>query len=81
MKVDKLSISLDSDLGRQVRRAAESSGKGLSGWLAEAAAAKLRSEALARIVETWNHKSGPVKASDLAIAEKYLGLDQRKEAD
>src|SRR3989442_6680811 len=42
VKVDKLSVSFDPDLGDAVRAAAKRSGRGLSGWLAEAAGARLR---------------------------------------
>ena len=44
MKVDKMSVSLDPQLGDAVRSAASRAGKPLSSWLAEAAASKLRAE-------------------------------------
>ncbi len=47
MKVDKLSISFEPGLGDAVRSAAAQAGKPVSSWLAEAAASKLRAEALA----------------------------------
>lgn len=46
MKVDKLSVSFDPDLGDAIRAAARHSGGGLSRWLADAATAQLRAEAL-----------------------------------
>jgi hypothetical protein len=46
MNVDKISISFDAALGDQVRDAARKAGTGLSSWLAGAAAARLRAEAL-----------------------------------
>ena len=46
-----VSISLNPDLGDRMRAAAKRAGKPLSGWLAEAAAAKLRAEALAEYLE------------------------------
>ncbi len=46
MKVDKISISLDANLGDDVRNSARKAGIGLSTWFAEAAVAKLRAEAL-----------------------------------
>ncbi len=51
MKVDKLSVSFDPDLGDAVRNAARRQGSGLSRWLADAAAAKLRSDALAEFLD------------------------------
>jgi hypothetical protein len=74
MKVDKLSVSFDPDLGDAVRAAARSSGHGLSGWLAEAAAAKLRAEALADFLDAWEAEHGSLTAEELATATAELGL-------
>jgi hypothetical protein len=73
MKVDKLSVSFDPDLGDAVREAAKRRG-GLSRWLAEAAAAKLRSEALAEYLDSWEAEHGALSADELAAAAKELGL-------
>ncbi|HVA25191.1 MAG TPA: hypothetical protein VMW62_12475 [Chloroflexota bacterium] len=72
MKVDKLSISLDADLGDAVRAAAGRSGRGLSGWLAEAAAARLRAEALTQFLDAWEDEHGPLTAQELARAAAEL---------
>ena len=74
MKVDKLSVSFESDLGDAVRAAAERSGRGLSRWLADAAAAKLRDEALAEFLDDWEAEHGPFTAEELARASRDLGL-------
>ena len=74
MKVDKMSISLEADLGASVRDAARRAGTGLSSWLAEAASAKLRAEALAAFLDDWEHENGPLSAEELAAAERELGL-------
>lgn len=74
MKVDKLSISFEADLGDEVRLAARKAGKGLSSWLAEAAAAKLRAEALGEFLDTWERDHGPLTAAELGRAEAALGL-------
>jgi hypothetical protein len=74
MKVDKLSISFDPDLGDAVRGAARHRGSSLSAWLAEAAAAKLRAEALADYLEEWEAKHGPLTADELAVAASELGI-------
>jgi hypothetical protein len=52
VNVDKLSVSFDSELGDAVRRAAAEAGKPLSAWLAEAAASKLGTEALAPFLDS-----------------------------
>jgi hypothetical protein len=74
MKVDKLSVSFDPDLGDAVRSAAKRTGRGLSGWLADAAAARLRAEALADFLDGWEAKHGPLTAEELAKATADLGL-------
>ncbi len=74
MKVDKLSVSFDPDLGDAVRSAAKRTGRGLSRWLADAAAAQLRAEALAEFLDGWEAEHGPLTAEELAKATAELGL-------
>jgi hypothetical protein len=78
MKVDKFSISFDAELGDDVRAAASKSGKPVSSWLAEAAAAKLRSEVLQEFLDSWERKYGPLTPDELNRAELELGLKKRK---
>ncbi len=74
MKVDKLSISFDPDLGDAVRGAARHRGSSLSSWLAEAAAAKLRAEALTDYLDEWEAEHGPLTADELASAAAELDV-------
>ena len=74
MKVDKLSVSFDPELGDAVRSAAAQAGKPLSSWLADAAASKLRAEALAEFLDGWEAEHGVLTAEDLARAEHELGM-------
>ena len=74
MKVDKLSISFDAELGDAVRSAAAQAGKPVSSWLAEAAASKLRAEALAEFLDDWETEHGVLTAAEIAQAERELGL-------
>jgi hypothetical protein len=76
MKVDKMSVSFDPDLGDAVRAAANRAGRGLSGWLADAAAARLRAEALADFLDGWEAEHGPFTAEELAKATDELGLSK-----
>jgi hypothetical protein len=75
VKVDKLSVSFDPDLGDAVRDAAKRGGRGLSGWLAEAAEAKLRSEALGDFLDGWEAEHGALSSDQLAAAAAELRLD------
>ena len=74
MKVDKLSVSFEADLGQEVRAAARQGGRGLSGWLADAARARLRAEALTEFLDGWETRHGPITPEELAWATAELGL-------
>lgn len=74
MKVDKLSISFEPELGDAVRVAAAQAGKPVSSWLAEAAASKLRAEALAEFLDGWESEHDVLTAAEIAQAERELGL-------
>lgn len=74
MKVDKISISLEAGLGDDVRNAARKAGVGISSWLAQAAVAKLRAEAMSEFLDEWESELGPVTAEELGRAEAELGL-------
>ncbi len=76
MKVDKLSVSFDPELGDAVRAAAERSGSGVSGWLAQAAEAKLRADALSDFLDTWEAEHGSLTADELATAAAELGVPE-----
>jgi citrate lyase beta subunit len=74
MKVDKLSISFEPGLGDAVRSAAARAGKPVSSWLAEAAASKLRADALTEFLASWETEHGVLSAEEIARAEAELGL-------
>ena len=69
---------MDPNLGDEVRAAAEHSGKNLSSWIAEASAAKLRSEALSKLLDDWEDQHGPLTSEELGKAEAELGLRARE---
>ena len=72
MKVAKLSISFDPKLGNQVREAARRARAPLSSWLAQAAAAKLRADALGKFLDDWEEQHGKLSQEELARAAKEL---------
>lgn len=74
MKVDKMSISMDPDLGDQVREAAQRAGRPLSGWLADAAATKLRSEALAEYLHEFEQSHSALTQAEIDAARDELGF-------
>lgn len=77
MKVEKLSISMDPRLGDEIRAAAGKAEVPLSTWLAEAAAARLRQEALRELLADWQAEHGPITAAELARARAELGYPER----
>ena len=78
MKVAKLSISFDPKLGNQVRAAARKARAPLSSWLAQAAAAKLRTDALGKFLDDWEEQYGNLSQEELARASKELSPPAKK---
>lgn len=69
-----MSVSFEAELGDAIRTAAADAGKPLSSWLAEAAASKLRAEALAEFLADWEAQHGVLTAGEIARAERELGM-------
>ena len=72
MKVSKLSISFNPKLGSQVREAARKARAPVSSWLAQAAAAKLRADALGIFLDDWEEIHGRLTEQELGQAAKDL---------
>jgi hypothetical protein len=80
VKVDKMSVSFEAELGDAIRDAARRAGTGPSAWLSEAAAAKLRAEALVEFLDDWENAHAPLTLQELAQAERELGLAVQDQA-
>jgi hypothetical protein len=78
VKVDKMSISMDPQLGDDVRVAAERAGVSVSAWLAQAAVVRLRKQALVEFLSDWQTKHGRITAAELAKARTELGHGEPK---
>jgi hypothetical protein len=72
--VDKMSVSFESALGDDIRQAARRAGLPLSTWLAEAAAEKLRGDALDEFLADWQAEHGAFTPEELVEADRSLGL-------
>jgi hypothetical protein len=69
--VAKISVSLDDDLYQRVRDAAGSTG--VSGWLADAAASRLRTDALRAVAdEIAEATGGAYSERELSEAREWL---------
>lgn len=72
MKPDRLSITMDPTLGAAARKAARRAKLSVSAWIAEAAAARLRHEALRDALTRWQSEDGPFRPAELAEAAEAL---------
>jgi len=68
--VDKIRISVPAELGAEVRELAAGSGLGLSGWIAEALADRIRDENLRIAVEAFEAENGAFTEEELAAARR-----------
>jgi hypothetical protein len=74
MNVDRFSITMDPELGRAVRDAADHSGMSVSAWLTGAAADLLRNQLLGVALDAWETDSKPFSDQELADAARILGV-------
>ena len=71
--IERLTVSLDSDLAAAVRQAAEEDGQGLSAWLGIAARNRLASRGLRQVVADWEAIHGPFTEEELEAARQRFG--------
>lgn len=74
VNVDRITVSMDAELGMAVRQAAEHAGMSVSSWLAEAAASRLRNVLLRAALDAWQAEDGPFTEAELAEAAADMGL-------
>jgi cytochrome P450 len=74
MQVDRFSVTMEPDLGAAVREAAERAGMSVSGWLAQAAADRLRNDLLGAALDAWEAEEGPFGDEELDAAAATLGI-------
>ncbi len=72
MAVDRLSVTVPSELGAALRALAEARGATVSTVVADAIAHQVRMAALDLVLEEANRKFGPVDDKHLAAAEAEL---------
>jgi hypothetical protein len=72
MGVEKMSVSFELELGQAIRESAQHREQSVSAWLAQAAAERLRSEALGEAIAEWESSYGPLNEDDVAAAERML---------
>ena len=67
-------MTMDPDLGAAIRGAAERAGMSVSGWLAQAAADRLRNDLLGVALDAWEAEDGPFGEEELDAAAAALGI-------
>lgn len=70
MPVRKIAVSLAPDLADAVRNDAESTGQSVSGWLADAAARKLRRKKARELLREFEIVHGQITEADRREARK-----------
>lgn len=80
MNVDRLSITLDPQLGAAARKAAKRAKVSLSAWIAEATADRIRNELLGQALDRWEAEDGAFTAQELDAAASSLGLVRRRKS-
>jgi hypothetical protein len=70
--VDRLTVSIESDLAVAIRNAAEADGQTVSAWLADAARRHLAARGLRNVVAAWEQEHGSCSDEDLAAARALV---------
>ena len=72
MAVERLTVSLESDLAEAVRDAAGADATNVSAWLAEAARRQLAARGLGDVIAEWELQHGAFSDAELAVARQRL---------
>jgi len=78
MGVEKMSVSFDLGLGHAIRQSARHSAQSVSAWLAEAAADRLRREALGEAISEWEGAFGALTEAEIVAADRVLERASRR---
>lgn len=71
--VERLTVSIESDLAVAVREAAEADEQNVSAWLADAARRQLATRGLRDVVAAWEREHGAFSGEELAAARARVG--------
>jgi len=72
MAVERLTISIDSELAEAVRQAARDDAQNLSAWVVDAARRRLATRGLRDVLAEWEAEHGAFSDSELADARARL---------
>ena len=72
MTVERLTVSLESELALAVRAAADADGENVSAWLADAARRRLANRGLRDVVAEWEQEHGAFSVDELSAARSLV---------
>jgi hypothetical protein len=72
MTVERLTVSLESELAIAIREAADADEQNVSAWLADAARRQLANRGLRDIVAAWEREHGAFSGDELAAARALV---------
>ncbi len=72
MSVERLTVSLESDLAEAVREAAGADATNVSAWFADAARRQLSARGLRDVIAEWESQHGAFTPAELAAARRAL---------
>lgn len=72
MSVERVTVSLESDLAAAVREAADDDSLNISAWFAEAARRRLASRGLRDVIADWEAEHGAFSEQELDAARARL---------
>jgi hypothetical protein len=74
MTVERLTVSIESELAIAVREAAEADEQNVSAWLANAARRQLATHGLRDVVAAWELEHGALSDEELAAARAIVDV-------
>jgi len=80
VQADRLTVTMDAELGRAVRDAAAREAVSVSRWLTEAAARQLRNDQLGVALDAWEAELGAPTEEELEAATRLLTARSRQPA-
>lgn len=72
MSVERLTVSIESELAIAVREAAEADQQNVSAWFADAARRQLAARGLRDVVAAWEREHGAFSDEELAAARALV---------
>jgi hypothetical protein len=72
VQVDRISVTVNPELGRAVRAAAKHAGLTVSAWLSAAAEDRLRHDLMGSALDTWEQENGAFPEAELSAARAAI---------